>query len=87
MEPMKLMLKSPGSKRLKLQYNKPLSSSAFKFNLRRYTKVTPKGGVKLPAPKLDSEDEQAAKKAKTAAEVGRCRLKPAETRVETALVS
>jgi hypothetical protein len=32
-------LKAPGSKRLKLKYNKLLSSFAFKFNLHRYTKV------------------------------------------------
>jgi len=34
-EPMKPMLKAPG-KRLKLTYDKLLSSFAFKFNLRRY---------------------------------------------------
>jgi len=30
------MLKASGTKRLKLQHDEPLSSSAFKFNLRRY---------------------------------------------------
>jgi len=30
-------LRAPGTKRLKLQYDGPLSSFAFKFNLRRYT--------------------------------------------------
>jgi hypothetical protein len=34
---MKPTLKAPGSKRLKLKYDKMLSSFAFKFNLRRYT--------------------------------------------------
>jgi hypothetical protein len=33
-----------------------VSTSAYKYNLRRYTK----SGVKLPAPRLDSADEQAA---------------------------
>ena len=33
---MKPTLKPPGTKRLKLQYDGPLSKSAFKFNLRRY---------------------------------------------------
>jgi hypothetical protein len=30
------MLKAPGSKRLTLKYDEPLSNFAFKFNLRRY---------------------------------------------------
>jgi len=29
-------LKAPGTNRLKLKYNEPLTSFAFKFNLRRY---------------------------------------------------
>ena len=36
---MKSMLKAPGTKRLKLTYDKLLSSFGSKFNLRRYTKV------------------------------------------------
>jgi len=36
-EPMKSMLKAPGIKRLKLEYDEPLSNFAFKFNLRRYS--------------------------------------------------
>ena len=35
--PIKPMLKAPGTKRLKLTYDEPLSSFAFKFNLCRYT--------------------------------------------------
>ena len=35
-DPIKPTLKAPGTKRLKLQYDEPLSSFAFKFNLRRY---------------------------------------------------
>ena len=34
---MKLVLKAPGTKRLKLIYDGPLSNFAFKFNLRRYS--------------------------------------------------
>ena len=34
---MKLTLKAPGAKRLKLKYDEPLSNFAFNFNLRRYT--------------------------------------------------
>jgi hypothetical protein len=33
------VLKVPGSKRLKLQYDEPPSNFALKFNLRRYAKV------------------------------------------------
>jgi len=36
---MKLTLKAPGSKRLKLKSDKLLSNVAFKFNLRRYMVV------------------------------------------------
>jgi hypothetical protein len=34
---MKPMLKAPGSGRLKLKCDEPLSNFAFKFNLRRYS--------------------------------------------------
>jgi len=34
---MKVMLKAPGTKRLKLANDKLLSTFAFNFNLRRYT--------------------------------------------------
>jgi len=37
-EPIKSTLKAPGSMRLKLDYDCPLSNFAFKFHLRRYTK-------------------------------------------------
>jgi hypothetical protein len=36
-EPMKLRLKAPGTERLKLKYDDPLSNFAFTFNLRRCT--------------------------------------------------
>jgi len=38
-DPIKPKLKPPGTKRLKLEYDGLLSNSAFKFNLRRYTKA------------------------------------------------
>jgi len=36
-DPIKPILKPPGTKRLKLKYDKLLSNVAFNFNLRRYT--------------------------------------------------
>ena len=36
-DPMKYMLNAPGTKRLKLNYDVPLSRFAFKFGCRRYT--------------------------------------------------
>jgi len=38
---MKPTLKAPGTKLLKLKFDQPLSSFAFKFNLHRYTQVPP----------------------------------------------
>ena len=35
-DPIKPMLKAPGTKRLKLKYDEPLLRCAFKYNLRRY---------------------------------------------------
>ena len=42
-DPMKLKLKPPGTKRLQLKYHILLSNYAFKFNMRRYTKVILRG--------------------------------------------
>ena len=39
-DPMKPKMTPPGTKRLKLKCDTLLSPSAFKFDLRRYTKVT-----------------------------------------------
>ena len=39
-DPIKPKLKALGTKRLKLNYDERPSSSAFKFNLRRYTWAT-----------------------------------------------
>ena len=47
-DPIKPKLKAPGTKRLKLKYDKLLSSSAFKFNLHRYIKER-RGGVDGPS--------------------------------------
>ena len=38
LDPIKPMLKPPGTKHLKLEYDELLSSFAFKFNLHRFTK-------------------------------------------------
>ena len=35
-DPIRPTLKAPGTKRLKLKYDEPVSNFAFKFNLRRY---------------------------------------------------
>jgi hypothetical protein len=39
-EPIKPQMKAPGAERLKLEYDKTLSSFAFNFNLRRYRMAT-----------------------------------------------
>ena len=39
LDPIKPTLKVPGTKRLKLLYDKLVSSFAFKFDLRRYNKA------------------------------------------------
>ena len=57
-DPIKPMLKPPGTKRLKLKYGKLLSKFAFNFNLRRFT----------PA------DDAAIEAHSAAVEVWRCRL-------------
>jgi len=38
-DPIKPALKAPGTKRLKPKFDEPLSSIAFKFNLRRYNQL------------------------------------------------
>ena len=40
-DPFKPKLKAPGTERLKLQYEKLVSSVAFNFNLRRYSMAMP----------------------------------------------
>jgi len=45
-DPIKPTMKAPGTQALKLQYHKLLSTFAFKFNLRRYSKV---GAIRVEA--------------------------------------
>jgi len=52
-EPMKPTLMAPGIKRLKPKYDGLLSSSAFKFNLRRYTEAA-KLAEKFPESTLEN---------------------------------
>jgi hypothetical protein len=63
-DPIKPKLTAPGSERLKLEYDGPLSSFAFKFNLRRYTKVGD----------LVAAGQTSLKTAELEHVVGRCRL-------------
>ena len=46
-DPFKPTLKAPGTKRLKLTYDEPVSNFAFKFNLRRYRVVMCVGDAEL----------------------------------------
>ena len=57
-DPIKPTFKAPGTKRLTPKHDEPLSSVAFKFNLRRYTEVA----EEEEGPSDDGEDR-----------VGRCR--------------
>jgi len=63
-DPMKPVLKAPGTKRLKLECDEPLSNLAFDFNLRRYIKVN-RGLAPVPG-----QGEVFVHN------VGRCNLKP-----------
>ena len=73
-DPIKPVLKAPGTKRLKLKCGQLLSNFAFNFNLHRYNE-----GVKT---KLDTVLNNANDKTRSVsagvsgedAEVGRCRL-------------
>ena len=44
-EPIKPLLKAPGTKRLKLKFEVPLSNFAFKFNIHHYTSDTAYAGA------------------------------------------
>jgi len=66
-DPIKPTLKAPGTKRLKVKYDKPLSKFAFKFNLRRYTLVDNFSTV--------------SSELKGGGSVGRCRLTPGRCRL------
>ena len=45
-DPIGTTLKAPGTKLLKLQHDRPLSNSAFKFNTCRYTTVVDSDGMR-----------------------------------------
>jgi len=64
-DPIKPKLKPPGTKRLKLKCDMLPSSSAFKFNLRRYS---------TEAFSEDFAEEAGSVVSLGIAEVGRCRL-------------
>ena len=68
-DPIKPTLKAPGTKRLKLKFDKPLSSFAFTFNLRRYNMV---GNAYTLAYAPNSVESWKGQKLLT--KVGRCRL-------------
>ena len=82
-DPIKPKLKAPGSWRLKLQYDEPPSTFAFKFYLRRFTTETTLRAeiatLNAKLPEGEQQDESAAATAAAAtestlrAEVGRCR--------------
>jgi len=62
---MKLMLKQPGTKRLKLKRDEPLSSFALNFNLRRYNvdvveRLIAAPGVDVNKPRADGATPLAA---------------------------
>jgi len=46
-DPIKPTLKEPGSKRLKLKYDGPLSNFGFNFSLRRYIVVSVRGTMSV----------------------------------------
>jgi len=73
---MKSKLKPPGIERLKLKCDILLSTSAFKFNMRRYTtgmKLFFAGGMLSPEGRCKTLDTA----------VGRCTLKPVDTLVQS----
>ena len=55
-DPIKPTLKAPGTKRLKLKYDEPLSKIAFEFNLRRCSKDRGFVGVEVMISALPSGD-------------------------------
>jgi len=59
-DPVKLTLKAPGAKRLKLTHDSPLLNFAFNFNVRRYTQARRRPAGRRGCP----------------AQVRRCRFEP-----------
>jgi len=77
-EPIKLTLKAPRSKHLKLKHDARLSNFAFNFNLRRYNEVTGKHvwrvGAKYPNAINIQNGPLSYHAASFGLMVGRCRL-------------
>jgi hypothetical protein len=90
-DPIKPKLKPPGTTPLKLQYDEPLSSFAFEFNLRRCTKAKKAKEKERAREKREAEaaERVARVKAEAAAEeaVGRCRLTLSKPELKARLVS
>ena len=74
--PIKSTLHAPGTKRLKLKYDDLISSFAFNLNLRRYHESGEAASVQL-------HEDFSVHNFMLDVVAGRCRLKPADTRVET----
>jgi hypothetical protein len=70
--PIKPTLKPPGTERLKLKHDQPLSNLTLKLKLRRFTKVAAQQQKVPPLPFLLSSLIQSRKPRK----VGRCRFTP-----------
>ena len=66
-DPIKPSLKAPGTKRLRLKHDTPLSNFAFTFNLRRYTEAAGTGGGAKTAMEMAASSGHARL-------VGRCRM-------------
>jgi hypothetical protein len=66
------MLKPPGTKRLKLNSELLLSTSAFEFNLRRYTKVEDLARLSLKSPTYIGVDDARAVSTVSGVEQGYC---------------
>jgi len=54
-------LTPPNTERLKLKYDETLSSVAFNFNLRRYSKVLAAGLVPIVEPEVDINSDTKAR--------------------------
>ena len=72
-DPVKPMLKPPGTMLLKVRSDGPLSNVAFKLNLRHYSAVLTHAAPPPPPPPLVVRDAHATAAA-SAYVVGRCRL-------------
>jgi hypothetical protein len=71
LDPIKLTLKAPRSKRLKPKCDELLSNVVFNVNVRRYTKER---SLALRLAATEEKGQQALMELAAALEVGRCRL-------------